>query len=372
MSYFPWMQRGKHQGEPDMIESERDRSSAGFSRRSALKALAVGGAAAVAGGIPLTLGTSRTSYAASADKVKMLWAGGDDAYTAKPAACHAPIAFAVEKGIYGKHNLDVAISFHGLGGGDLIDTIASGEVDLGAHLLVDWLKPLQEKPSPVRFISGMHGGCQRLLASKASKITKVEDLKGKTIAVGGIDNVAELAFLVTLAKSGLDPNADVKWVEFPYDQLGEVVNSGKADALATLDVSAYIFEKKYDLLQLADTQTHIYDHVLCCGFAANDDFLTNRRDVARRVTAANADACEYTAAHPEEVATFYVEKYKPGVTADELAKMLGYYTYHLHPTGPALTKQTVGLIDDMKLVKRLPADLDSAEFAKKITDNIDA
>ena len=94
MSYFPWMQRGKHQGEPDMIESERDRSSAGFSRRSALKALAVGGAAAVAGGIPLTLGTSRTSYAASADKVKMLWAGGDDAYTAKPAACHAPIAFA--------------------------------------------------------------------------------------------------------------------------------------------------------------------------------------------------------------------------------------------------------------------------------------
>jgi sulfonate transport system substrate-binding protein len=363
MSNFSWMPKGNSRAAAETRKAERDSSPAGLpSRRSALKALAAGGAVVITGGLPLTLGTARPAYAGAVDKVKMAWA--------EPAACHAPIAFAVEKGIYGKHNLDVAISFHGLGGADLIDTIASGEVDLGAHLLIDWLKPLQEKPSPVRFISGMHGGCQRLLASKASKITKVQDLKGKTIAVGGIDNVAELAFLVTLAKSGLDPNTDVKWVAFPYDQLGEVVNSGKADALATLDVAAYIFEKKYDLVQLADTQTHIYHDVICCGFAANEDFLRNRRDVARRVTAANIDACEYTAAHPNEVATFYVEKYKPGVTADELTKMLGYYTYNLHPTGPALTKQTVSLIDDMKLVKRLPADLDSTEFANKITVNI--
>jgi NitT/TauT family transport system substrate-binding protein len=354
-----------------MIEGERDRRPAGLaSRRDALKALAAGGAVAITGGIPLTLGTSRRGYAATADKVKMLWAGGDDAFTAKPAACHAPIAFAVEKGIYRKHNLDVVISFHGLNGSDLMDTVASGEVDLGAHLLIDWLKPLQEKPSPVKFISGMHGGCQRLLTSKSSGIKKVEDLKGKTIAVGGIDNVAELAFLVTLAKSGVDPNADVKWVAFPYDQLGEVVSSGKADALATLDVSAYVFEKKYDLLQLADTQTHIYHDVLCCGFAANEDFITKRPDVARRVTAANNEACQYTAAHPEEVATFYVEKYKPGVTAEVLTEMLGYYTYNLNPTGAALTKQTMTLIDDMKLVKRLPADLDTTEFANKITYDV--
>ena len=67
---------------------------------------------------------------------------------AEPTACHAPIAFAVENGIYRKHNLDVVISFHGLDGGELIDTIASGKVDMGAHLLIDWLKPLQQTGAP--------------------------------------------------------------------------------------------------------------------------------------------------------------------------------------------------------------------------------
>ena len=41
------------------IVPDRNRSPAGLaSRRSALKTLAAGGAAAIAGGIPLTLGTS--------------------------------------------------------------------------------------------------------------------------------------------------------------------------------------------------------------------------------------------------------------------------------------------------------------------------
>lgn len=62
MSYFPWMQKGKHQGATDTIEIERDRSPSGLaSRRGALKALVTGGAVAIAGGIPLTLGAARPS-----------------------------------------------------------------------------------------------------------------------------------------------------------------------------------------------------------------------------------------------------------------------------------------------------------------------
>jgi NitT/TauT family transport system substrate-binding protein len=364
MRHFQWLQKGNRPRATDVIEAECDQNRAGLaSRRSALKALAAGGAAAVAGGSSLGFGT-RPSYAAGAvDKVNMAWAD-------KYAACHAPIAFAKEHGLFSKYNLDVSLSFHGLDGGVMVDTIASGKVDMGAHLVIDWLKPLQQKNQPVKVIAGMHGGCQRLLVSKSSKIEKIEDLKGKTIAVGGIDNVAELAFLVTLAKGGLDPNADVKWVAFPYDKLGEVVHSGKVDALATLDPSAYIFQKKYDLLQLADTQTGVYHNVLCCGFAANNEFLTKRRDVARRMVSALIEASEYTAEHPNEVAALYVKKYKAGVSADDLTKLLGYYTYHLHPVGPALERHVASLVADMKMVKRLPADVNVAKFAHKITGNL--
>ena len=120
---------------------------------------------------------------------------------------------------------------------------------------------MQQTGKPVKFVGAMHGGCQRILASKASKIEKIEDLKGKTIAVGAIDDVAELAFLVTLAKAGLDPNADVKWVAVPYEKLGEAVNSGKVDALATLDAMAFLYKKQHDLTEIADTQTGCYRDV---------------------------------------------------------------------------------------------------------------
>jgi hypothetical protein len=41
-----------------------------------------------------------------------------------------------------------------------------------------------------------------------------------------------------------------------------------------------------------------------------------------------------------------------------------------HPIGGELVRQTAASVDDMKLVKVLPADVNTAEFTAKITENI--
>ena len=335
--------------------SEIDGNRSLPSRRSALKVLAGGAALA---GTPFILSAARSQPLA---KVCLAWA--------EVAACHAPIAFAVDNGLFREKNLDVELSFHGLDGGVILEAIASGKVDIGAHLLLDWLKPLQQGQD-VKVISGTHGGCQRILASKSAKIDKVDDLKGKTIAVGAIGGVSHVAFIVTLAKAGINPETDVNWRVFPFDKLGEVVNSGQADALATLDPDAYVFKKQYELVEIANTQTGVYQDRLCCAVAARGDFLRNNRDVTRRVITALIDVHEYTAANPDKVAAFYIEKYKPAISQHDLTEVLGALTYHHHPIGPELVRETVASIDDLKLVKVLNADIDPATFAAKITDNI--
>ena len=364
MSYFPWMrtQRRNQSAETDTIV--RDRSPAVLaSRRGALKALATGGAVALTGGLPLAIGATRPSYAGALEKVRLAWA--------EPASCHAPLPFAIEKGMFRKQNLDIELTFHGLVGADILEAIASGKTDMGTHLLVDWLKPLHESRADVKVIAGTHDGCQRILASsKTSKIEKVEDLKGKTIAVGAIGDVAYTAFLVTIAKAGLDPHKDVSWVAISYDQLGKAVNSGEADALATLDAMAYLYKKEYDLREIANTQTGHYHDMLCCCLAVRGDFLRNNRDVARRVTSVIFDVYDYTAANPQEVAAFYVEKYKPGYSQEALADVLAALPLRHHPIGGELVSQTAKSVDDMKEVKVLPADVDTAAFTAKITDNI--
>lgn len=306
--------------------SNNDQNTVGMvSRRSAVKTLAVGGAIAATGGLPLALGTSRPSYAAELKKVRLAWA--------EPASCHAPLAFGIEKGLFRKQGIDLQLTYHGIVGADQIKAMEAGETDMGSHLLIDWLKPMHDMKSNVKVVAGTHDGCQRLLTSQASKIASVAELKGKTIAVGEIDDVAYKAFLVTLHKGGLDPHKDVKWIGIPYEKLGETVNSGKADALATLDALAYLNKEQYNLRELANTQTGHYHNRVCCVLGAGGEFLHNNREAVQRVTSAVLDAYDYAAAMPMEVAEFYINKYKPGYSVGDLVAVLAALPLRHHPMG---------------------------------------
>lgn len=344
-----------------------------MSRRVALKTLAVGGAIAAAGGLPLFLGASGSvgsAYAGEPEKMKTGALKKVRLAWAEPASCHAPMSFAIEKGMFAKQGIDLELVYLGIVGADQIKAMDAGKVDMASHLLVDWLDPIYKQKADVKIVAGTHDGCQRILVSKSSKITTVADLKGKTIAVGGIGDVAYLAFLVTVAKAGLDPHNDVKWVAVPYDKLGEAVDSGKADALATLDALAYLNKKQFDMREVANTQTGHYDNRTCCVLGVNGEFLSNNRDVVRKVTTTINEAYDYTSAMPREVAEFYVNKYKPGYSAENLTSVLAALPLRRHPLGKDLQREIADSIDDMKEVKVMSASVDKAKFAAQITDNI--
>lgn len=331
----------------------------GFSRRTVLRAAGAGAAAAAAGGF--VFGAAPFAVAGPAPKVRLAWT--------EVAACHSPLGFGVANGFYAKHNVDVELYYQGASGQTLIQALATNKADVGAGLVLDWLKPL-EGGFDVKLFVGSHGGCQRLLASPTAGINTVPELKGKTIAVADLAGPAKIAFAVTLYKSGLDPDSDVNWQVFPWDLVGEAVHRGDAHALAQFDPWAFSYKKNFNLVQLADTQTGVYADRVCCVLGANGEFLKANLDAVRRLAAANLEVHEYTANHPDEVAKWYIENLKPNMSLADLTEDLGSMVYHNHPVGQPLIDQIRVSIEELKLIKIIDPDTDAAALANRITTNV--
>ena len=293
-----------------------------LSRRTLLKTAGAAGATASLGA---AVGPRIFSpaIAGPAPKVRLAWT--------EVAACHSPLAFGVA--------------------------------------VLDWLKPL-EQGFDVKLFVGSHGGCQRLMATPESGITRLEDLKGKTIVSYGPGSPPKIAFEVTLAKAGFDSERDVTWLSAPFELVGETAHRGDAQAVAHLDPWAYALRKRYGLVELADTQTGVYQDRVCCVLGANGPFLEANKDAVRRVAAANLEIHDYTAAHPDEVAQWYFDNLKPGMLVADLRDDLASLVFHNHPVGQALTDQIQASIEDLKLTKVIDPSTDAADLARHVTIDI--
>jgi NitT/TauT family transport system substrate-binding protein len=330
------------------------------SRRRILKTAGAAGVAASLGAFGRQIYSP--AIAAPAPKIRLAWT--------EVAACHSPLGFGVAKGIYAKHNLDVDLYYQGASGQTLIQALATNKADAGAGLIGELLKPL-EQGFDVKLFVGSHGGCQRLLASKASAIKDIAGVKGKTIATYSPGAPPQVAFQVTLYKAGIDPEADVTWKAVPFDLVGETVNRGEADLAAHLDPWAYSIEKQFGFTKIADTQTGVYQNHTCCVLGANGPFLAANKDPLRRLAEANIEVHEYTANHPDEVAKWYLDTLKPaGLSLQDLTEILGSLVYHDHPIGQPLIDQIRITAEDLKLVKVLESSTDPKAFAERVTVNL--
>jgi NitT/TauT family transport system substrate-binding protein len=272
--------------------------------------------------------------------------------------------------VFAKHGIDVElVDFLANGDDALTKYIASGKIDVGAGFLLGWLKPLDEGLD-VRLISGTHAGCTRLLTTRTSGIKQALDLKGKTIAVAQSNGSAQQIFAVTLAKLGIDPNADVTWKVFPDNLLAVSVQKGEADALGHLDPQTFGWIKDEHLIEIANNQTGAYEKLSCCTIGASSEFVKRDKNLVRATVEAIIETHEVVAKDPDLVAKFYKETYKPPVSEETLAELLGQLAYHHHPAGPALENEIAEEIEDLKLIGVFRAGADSKALAKKFTFNV--
>ena len=280
------------------------------------------------------------------------------------AICTSSAPVAKEKGIFARHGLDVDFVNFGGSTEQLLEAIATGKADGGIGMALRWLKPL-EQGFDVKITTGLHGGCLRLIGSKAIGTTTLASLKGKTIAISDQASPAKNFFGLLLAKAGIDPERDVDWRNYPADLLPLAIEKGEAHALADNDPRTYLFLKDPGLVEIATNLTGEFADRSCCVLALRGSLVRDDRAVAAAVTQSVREAGHIVASDPRTAAQIFSAYGGKGST-DDLTAMLQSHTHHHQVAGGDLKKEIALYVDELKVVNVIRKSTDPAKFADRV------
>jgi ABC-type nitrate/sulfonate/bicarbonate transport system substrate-binding protein len=206
---------------------------------------------------------------------------------------------AMDKGLYKKHGVEVKfVGFPSLG--RIPQVMAAGEIDMGVFTVPAFLISVEKgvKVVAVATIMGMSNPPVPYVAMESTGIKKIEDLRGKTIAISTFGGNFDLYLRYMLEKHGLDPKKDVTIVEMPLPQTLKAVTSRRVDA-GVLTSTYYIVGKdKY-----GDRLRRIFDFKdvdpikglqwVSLLLGAKKDFLADNKESVKRVLKGHLEAVKF-------------------------------------------------------------------------------
>jgi NitT/TauT family transport system substrate-binding protein len=150
---------------------------------------------------------------------------------------------------------------------------------------------------------------------RSSPISTAQDLNGKTVAVGALNNVTHLGARAWVDANGGD-STSVHWLEIQISAMAAAVLSGRIDA-AVMDQGVYpTLGKPGDPIRVIG---HAYDAVARTfavgGWFGSADWVTQHPLEARKFSAAMADAATWAKTHHRESAAI-LAKYLKESAAD--------------------------------------------------------
>lgn len=340
-----------------------DQSPPSPARRAWLRKTAWTAGAAALGGASLGLAgplVLAQTPQAPLKPLKLSWNAG--------AICTAPVAVAVKQGFFERHGLQVELVNFSGSTDQLLEAIATGKSDAGVGMALRWIKPL-EQGFDVKLTAGIHGGCMRLLATRASGIVDVAGLKGRTIGVSDMASPTKNFFAIVLKKIGVDPERDVNWRQYPANLLGEALKKGEVQAIADGDPTIWTIRESDHLYEVSNNLCGEYQTRSCCVLGVRGSLVRKDRATAQSLTQALLEATEWTANHPNDAAAIF-SAYTPSADVGQLAAMLKSHTDRHHPVGDAFKKEISLYADDLKAVGVLNSGTDSNRLAERVFSNV--
>lgn len=245
-----------------------------------------------------------------------------------PSLCAAPMYIAIENGYFEDEGLDIEqVTVDAV---HVSEAIGADQVDVGMGLIGKLLQPL-ENGLPIKFTTGIHTGCIKLLVPGDSDIKSVADLKGKKIGVPGLADAATVVSKRSLSAAGIgvtDQNMEVEFSVYSRNDLAQALQNGAVDAIALGDPQAAVAQDQYGLTALIDTATDpTYKDEYCCDAFVTSKLAEENPEAAAAFTRAVQKGAQWVEEHPEETAKIIVDKKYTAGDADLLAAILETYNY---------------------------------------------
>ena len=273
-----------------------------------------------------------------------------------PAMCLAAMYVAKDKHLFEKAGIEAKIIEY-QGGPPMIPAFRGQEIDIGflggppAIAAID-------KGIDVSIYGFAHMEGSAIIVRKDSPYQKVEDLKGKLIAVPVFGSIQDVLTRITLKMHNLEPLRDVKLME-----VGELGGVGQLPTLLKKgDVDAYVAWPPFNEIPLVKgfgrpllKPENMVPHNPCCVIAARNEFVTKNPEVFEKIMEIIRDASIFSLAYPDEAA----RSIKNVVGYDEdVAKYSLQFAgnYCALPSSKAVTT-TMNILKEMKELGYIKSDL---------------
>lgn len=280
------------------------------------------------------------------------------------AICTVGVPVAQARGYFEKRNLSVELINFGGSTDQLLEAIATGKADAGVGMALRWLKPL-EQGFDVRITTAIHGGCMRLLASKESGITKLEDLKDKVVGTNDMGAPDKNFFSIRLAKLGIDPLNDVQWKVYPADMLPVALQKGEIQALTLGDPLGWVVRDRDGLTEVSTNLTGEYARRSCCVLGVRGSMIRDDRPAAAAITEALLEAQQFVFTDPNGAAAVFAP-YAPQAKPEQLAAMLRSHTHNYHPVGADLRADIAAYANELKAISVIRPSTNADRFSDKV------
>lgn len=180
------------------------------------------------------------------------------------------------------------------------ERLGTGDLDMLQWFIAPGVVEV-DRGAPIVFLAGVHVGCFELFGT--DRVRSVRDLKGKTVAVPGIQAVPHVFLLAILAHVGLDPATDVNFVVRPSVEAKRLLAEGKVDAYLGFPPDPQeLRAKKVGRVVLASAVDRPWSQYFCCFVMANREFVRRHPVATKRAVRAILKADGVCALEPERAA----------------------------------------------------------------------
>lgn len=221
-----------------------------------------------------------------------------------PGICLAP-QYVADELLRAEGFTDVQYLTFPEGASGVYERLGSGAFDITQWYVAPFVVAADKKV-PILFLSGVHAGCQELIAT--GSVRSIRDLKGKTVVApyGGALNSFVVAML---GQVGLDYRKDVNLVEKAPAEAVQLLAEGKVGAfLASAPLTQELRAKKIGHVIVNTAVDRPWAQYFCCMVVGNRDFVRKHPVATKRALRAILKADQICALEPERVAHTMVDR----------------------------------------------------------------
>ena len=216
----------------------------------------------------------------------------------------APLHIAINRGFFKAEGLTV--KYQPIQNSpDVVAGLQAGTPDFSLFNYMTAFAYVEKSPGTLKFVADCFESAPNtfnIMVPGDSKIKTVQDLKGKTIAIAGLNSIGELAVTATLKTAGVDPKADdVKYIPVAFPQMPQALATKQVDAVWLVEPFISSVQKDMGARKLIDTMTGPMENFPIAGWASSAKFVKDNPKTVAAFARAMTKAAEIAASDRKAV-----------------------------------------------------------------------